>query len=538
MDQVSTHVSNDNAVDLGDRHKPATDLDAHALLADKTSYQPDGQSANTASSYLPGLDLGDFKQAAQKLLAPVPKDEGGTYNGLDLVKMVGNPDLKGQDALVAATIYRMYQTTEGCAMSSSGGGGGGGGGASGGGSSSDQGAGAESGGGGRSHHPSDHKRVAQANPAPAAASEITCSHSFNVRDIDGLRPPLKDDTKVLDEFAKLTELDLFNRVDLNHDGKLSRSELAQSVRFAPIASEVPALGQALADAPAGLAYLDVRHIYADERRADSDYNRMKFSLEQAGKGLKEASSRELFADRANPLASIKMDDVVQGSVGNCYFESVLASVAGNKPEIIRDSIKDNQDGTFTVTFKGDAAHPVTVAAPTDTELAIYSQGSKDGIWAPVMEKAFSRYSVDVLKRPQFDGTAQDATAAGMEMPTMKLLTGENALAYHTTSCYENANLKIPSGDPVEINDLVAKSAIDGLTGGKLVTVGTSDGLARELGLDAHHAYTVISYTPGADGGTFVLRDPRGAIENRQAYPKITGAQLRRNPLTISVGDVN
>jgi hypothetical protein len=518
--QVSAAISQDTISDSGERRQSSSNLDGAALLADRSILQASNQKENTASGYLPGLDLGDFKQAAQKMLETFPQDESGNYVGADLVRMVDNPDLKGKDAVVAATIYRLYEGTLGCSIDTSGGGGGHGGGSHGGGSH----------GRGRAHDHETH------TPAPVA-TEITCSHAFSAHDIADLRPPLNDSAKTLDEFSKLTNLDLFNLVDLDHDGNLSSSELAASARFAPLATEVPALGQALAASKNGLPYVDLRHLYGQESRNENQFHALQFSLEHAAKGLDEATSRDLFADRDNPLASIKMADVLQGTAGDCYFEAVLASVAGSKPEIIRDSIKDNQNGTYTVTFKGDVEHPVTVSRPTDTELAIYSRGSKDGIWAPVMEKAFGRYSVDVLKRPQFDGTEQDATYGGLEMPVMKLLTGADATTYHTASFYPNVHQNIPPGDPAKLNDAAASSAIAGLADGSLVTIGTASGQEKETGLDGRHAYTVVSYTPGAQGGIFRLRDPRGPMEGKNDYPEITGDQLRRSPLTVSVGSL-
>jgi len=68
--------------------------------------------------------------------------------------------------------------------------------------------------------------------------------------------------------------------------------------------------------------------------------------------------------------------------------NALAAQAKQDPAAIRDAIKTNTDGTFTVTFKGDKTHTVTIAAPTEAELALYNGGSSDGMWPAIMEKAF------------------------------------------------------------------------------------------------------------------------------------------------------
>jgi len=43
-------------------------------------------------------------------------------------------------------------------------------------------------------------------------------------------------------------------------------------------------------------------------------------------------------------------DVQQGAAGDCYFLSSVASLAQNHPDAIKNAIKDNGNGTYTVTF--------------------------------------------------------------------------------------------------------------------------------------------------------------------------------------------
>ncbi|MBL9039566.1 MAG: hypothetical protein JNG84_13690, partial [Archangium sp.] len=53
----------------------------------------------------------------------------------------------------------------------------------------------------------------------------------------------------------------------------------------------------------------------------------------------------LFKDGVSP------GDVRQGALANCYFPGAIAAVAATNPEVIRDMVKDNGNGTYTVTFK-------------------------------------------------------------------------------------------------------------------------------------------------------------------------------------------
>ena len=60
------------------------------------------------------------------------------------------------------------------------------------------------------------------------------------------------------------------------------------------------------------------------------------------------ASNPLFSD-----AGPRPDDVIQGDVGDCYFLSVLSSVAKVDPMLIKQSIVDLGDGTFAVQFTRD-----------------------------------------------------------------------------------------------------------------------------------------------------------------------------------------
>lgn len=48
---------------------------------------------------------------------------------------------------------------------------------------------------------------------------------------------------------------------------------------------------------------------------------------------------------------VHINDVSQGGAGDCYFMAILAAVARTRPSIIENMIKDNGDGTYTVTFQ-------------------------------------------------------------------------------------------------------------------------------------------------------------------------------------------
>lgn len=90
------------------------------------------------------------------------------------------------------------------------------------------------------------------------------------------------------------------------------------------------------------------------------------------------------------------NDVKQGQIGDCFFLASLASVADSNPQFIKDSIKQNEDGTFTVRFFDQKGHPsyVTVAnkfAQDSDGLILASSTNKKEMWVAIMEKAYAKW---------------------------------------------------------------------------------------------------------------------------------------------------
>jgi hypothetical protein len=104
------------------------------------------------------------------------------------------------------------------------------------------------------------------------------------------------------------------------------------------------------------------------------------------------------------VGGISGSDVGQGDLGDCYFLSSLVALANNHPEAVRDAIKANGDGTYTVTFqdrKGGTSTPVPVRVdaqfPTDASGAQkFGKGLESGpdgqeLWPALYEKAYATW---------------------------------------------------------------------------------------------------------------------------------------------------
>jgi len=104
---------------------------------------------------------------------------------------------------------------------------------------------------------------------------------------------------------------------------------------------------------------------------------------------------QLFVNGVSPT------DPQQGQVGDCYLVASAASIAQMRPQALERMIKQNADGTFTVTFKRfaagarayvDDAVTVTNSFPNRWGQAFYGGSTQRGeLWFSVLEKAYASW---------------------------------------------------------------------------------------------------------------------------------------------------
>lgn len=138
---------------------------------------------------------------------------------------------------------------------------------------------------------------------------------------------------------------------------------------------------------------------------------------KSGKVTFEKVRGQLAIDGFNP------DDVLQGQVGDCYLLAALSSVAHVKPQLLEKAVKDNGDGTFTVTFfekKTKTARPTPVQITVDDTFPMRRGGqleyaaarTKGELWPLVFEKAYASWK-----------GGYEAIEGGMSATTLQALTG-------------------------------------------------------------------------------------------------------------------
>jgi hypothetical protein len=232
------------------------------------------------------------------------------------------------------------------------------------------------------------------------------------------------------------------------------------------------------------------------------------TMDKTQRHAEEATSRDLYPNADDPLRDIVPEAIQQGGIGDCYFNSALSSLAATNPQAIADMINDNGDGTYTVTFPGAPDEPITVTAPSEQELALYSHGTEHGLWAPIMAKAYGQYCQESVFRrgpfnlgggnvPQEGSDGGSATNAGLSILTGRDVNSDSTAFTSKDDLHESLSSAFRDGRPVTayINNTPFVDRTD-------------------AGLPDGHEYSVIGYNENTK--TVTVRNPWGHDEPKNA----------------------
>ncbi len=89
-----------------------------------------------------------------------------------------------------------------------------------------------------------------------------------------------------------------------------------------------------------------------------------------------------------PKNAIRLDDVRQGTLGSCYFHSVIGALAQSDAKLLHDMIATNADGSFAVTFADQ--HKENVFADDLAFLRESGYEMSDGLWPGVLFRAYAQ----------------------------------------------------------------------------------------------------------------------------------------------------
>jgi len=222
------------------------------------------------------------------------------------------------------------------------------------------------------------------------------------------------------------------------------------------------------------------------------------------------SSMDLFADRTNPIGSVRPEGFIQGQTGNCNFVAAAAGMANLRPSTLHSMFTQNRDGSYTVNFHDDSCNgrrvPITVQPPTQAELAYHETGSAHGTYGMVMQMAHGRY----FDRNAARGSEVEAGHGWAVHRGLRMLTGED---YSFNVCRTMSDEALYN----RINEnLRRRNPVNGIF--------TSAGDSEPTGLPSWHHYTIMRMEddPAHPGdhtrANIVLRNPHGCSGLSQNAP--------------------
>ncbi|HET6346246.1 MAG TPA: C2 family cysteine protease [Myxococcota bacterium] len=210
------------------------------------------------------------------------------------------------------------------------------------------------------------------------------------------------------------------------------------------------------------------------------------------------------------------DDVTQGTTNDCWILATLNAVANANPQVIKDGIQQNADGTFGITLFDPSGRPEVFQVSSPGPGSAYPLGGTladtpigaDGVphdWVALYEQAFLQYAE---KYPDSITTTDGLLEDGYPNQAYHAITGQSA-------------------SWVDIEDAGPQGLWETLSGANsgvpVVTNTVESGNGRELlanGLVGYHIYAVMGTNQDAQGNrTVTLRNPWA-----DRAPRVAGAQ--------------
>lgn len=234
--------------------------------------------------------------------------------------------------------------------------------------------------------------------------------------------------------------------------------------------------------------------------------------------------RRLFIDETPDI-----DRCRQGPLGDCFFVSMAGALAVRDSKALKDSIKAVAEGGYEVTF--GTGKTVLVSELTDAEIAMTSRTGNEGLWLPVLEKAFGMLRNDSKPEEHRTEQATDAIALGGSIGTaIRALTGHEPSTVVLRSRAEKY-----VGEKLEaLHTSVAEKLVKAFEDKRLVGASTAEDKLPP-GINARHAYAVLGY----DSASRMVRlwNPHGNSFRPRGSPGLeTGYATRGGKFEMPLAD--
>ncbi len=228
-----------------------------------------------------------------------------------------------------------------------------------------------------------------------------------------------------------------------------------------------------------------------------------------------------------------VNDIQQGQVGDCYFLSTLGAVAAKDPDAIKNMVRDNGDGTYSVRFYvNDGFGTVPEWVTVDGKLPENSGGGtmaastltdptngKQITWVAIVEKAYAAFnSKDHIGGSGAD--TYDGTSGGMASNAYQAITGQTA---------EDVPVWFMSDS--QLYDHLSQA-----NSGQTIMASTDASEDAGSNIVASHCYTVLG-TETRDGVQYVeLRNPWDDSGTDLSTFEIPLSQFRQDYSTVTLPD--
>ncbi len=208
-----------------------------------------------------------------------------------------------------------------------------------------------------------------------------------------------------------------------------------------------------------------------------------------------ADSNALYNTNGTPV----INDINQGSLGDCYLLASLAEVANCEPTAIKSMITDNGNGSYGIRFyiNGQATYEtVNDMLPVYTSSGALCGNSSTAIWSCLVEKAYVQLNAEPGATDHQTGNEYLLIDGGWADP-ITAVTGRKIISYYYAD-YTTAqwtNLKTTIATAIQ-NNMEVDFASDSET--------TVNGKTAFV---SGHMYSGIGYD--STTGNFIIRNPWG-----------------------------
>lgn len=172
--------------------------------------------------------------------------------------------------------------------------------------------------------------------------------------------------------------------------------------------------------------------------------------------------------------ALRADMIRQGQIGDCWLLAGLGAVVQKDPELIRENLERNEDGTYTVTFYRDGA-PVEITV----EPSIVEDAARDPRGRPNFASIYEKAAVEFFGGNYSDIDGDDPQRA------LEAITGQAARTDGELS-FSEIQQRLDQGPVVATTE----------SGGDWNPFTTNDGDVDNEQIVANHAYIVSEIKDG------------------------------------------